>query len=470
MEDLVVSIGSREGLDVQTDLVVVGAGGCGMTAALAAAERGVNVVLLEKTRRPGGNTAMSQGMIPAAGTRFQNQAGLSDSPEEMAHDISEKNRYESDAELTRYLCEGSRDLVEWLADTLRTDLRLVTEFKYPGHTRFRMHAPPSWSGQALVSSLMEAIGKRANILVAMGTPVRSLTANDHGEVIGVVAGAANEERIACRKVILACNGFGASREMLEQYCPRIADAIYHNHPGNTGDGIRWGMELGAAVEHMGAFQGHASVSYPDNLLVTWAIIMSGGIQVNREGRRFGDETKDYSEYALKVLEQPDGIAFDIFTRESYELAAQGLEFQQVIEASAVKTATSVQELARILKLDGSGLDRTINEYNSASLAGTDSFGRTEFGGELRPPLFGVQVKGALFHTQGGLKINTRAQVLRGDGAVIPNLYAGGGTAVGISGSGPAGYLSGNGLLTALGWGKIAGEDAASCIVDGDPGG
>ena len=304
-----------------------------MTAALAAAEKGVNVVLLEKTRRPGGNTAMSQGMIPAAGTRFQNQAGLSDSPEEMAHDISEKNRCEGDTELTRFLCEESRDLVEWLVDTLGIDLRLVTEFKYPGHTRVRMHAPPSWSGQALVSSFVEAIGKRENIHVAMDTPVRSLVANDDGEVVGVVAGAANEQRITCRKVILACNGFGANRGMLERYRPRIVDAIYHNHPGNTGDGISWGMELGAAVEHMGAFQGHASVSYPDDILVTWAIIMSGGIQVNKEGKRFGDETKDYSEYALKVLEQPDGVAFDIFTRESYELAAQGLEFQQLVEAA-----------------------------------------------------------------------------------------------------------------------------------------
>ena len=136
----------------------------------------------------------------------------------------------------------------------------------------------------------------------------------------------------------------------------------------------------------------------------------------------------------------------------------------------MKTANSVHELAHTLKLDGSELDRTISAYNSARLAGTDRFGRTEFGSELRPPLFGVQMKGALFHTQGGLRINTRAQVLRGDGSVIPNLYAGGGTAVGISGSGPAGYLSGNGFLTALGWGKIAGWHAGSCIADGGPGG
>ena len=128
--------------DIDTDVVVVGAGGCGMVASLAAAEEGVRVVLLEKTGRPGGNTAMSQGMIPAAGTRFQREAGFHDSPETMAQDIFRKNNQESDASLTLLLCSQSKHLVEWLVDVVGIDLRLVTQFVYPGHTQFRMHAPP----------------------------------------------------------------------------------------------------------------------------------------------------------------------------------------------------------------------------------------------------------------------------------------------------------------------------------------
>ena len=435
-----------------------------MVASLAAAEQGARVVLLEKTGRPGGNTAMSQGMIPAAGTRFQSQAGIHDSPELMAQDIFRKNNQESDATLTLLLCEQSKHLVEWLVDVIGIDLRLVTEFAYPGHTQFRMHAPPTWTGQSLVEDLVKAVRARDKILVAPNTPVRSLVTDDGGEVVGVIAGTEAGERIKCRKVILACNGFGANPDMIRQYCPAIATAIYHNHPGNTGDGIEWGVQLGAALENMGAFQGHASVSYPDNIMVTWAVIMSGGILVNRNGNRFGDETKDYSAYALNVLEQPEGLAFDIFGKESYEVAARGSEFQELTKTQAIKKAGTIEELAGSLNIDALNLERTINEYNLARLSGGDKFGRTDFGSGLSAPLFGIQVTAALFHTQGGLRIDSHARLLRRDGDVVPNLYAGGGSAVGISGSGPAGYLSGNGLLTALGWGKIAGEDAARTIL------
>ncbi|MCZ6891621.1 MAG: FAD-dependent oxidoreductase [Chloroflexi bacterium] len=444
--------------------MVVGAGGCGMVASLAAAEQSARVVLLEKTGRPGGNTAMSQGMIPAAGTRFQSQAGIHDSPELMAQDIFRKNNRESDAALTLLLCAQSKHLVEWLVDVIGIDLRLVTEFAYPGHTRLRMHAPPTWTGQSLVADLVEAVRERDKILVALNTPVRSLVTDDHGDVVGVIAGTEAGERIKCRKVILALNGFGANPDMIRQYCPTIATAIYHNHPGNTGDGIEWGTQLGAALENMGAFQGHASVSYPDNIMVTWAVIMSGGILVNRDGNRFGDETKDYSAYALDVLDQPEGLAFDIFGEESYEIAAKGSEFQELMRTQAIKKAGTIEELAGSLNIDGQNLERTIGDYNLARSSGGDTFGRTDFGSSLSTPLFGIQVTAALFHTQGGLRVDSRARLLRSNGDVVPNLYAGGGTAVGISGSGPAGYLSGNGLLTALGWGKIAGEDAARTIL------
>ena len=435
-----------------------------MVASLAAAEQGARVVLLEKTGRPGGNTAMSQGMIPAAGTRFQREVGIHDSSESMARDIFSKNNRESDAGLTLLLCSQSKHLVEWLVDVIGINLRLVTEFAYPGHTQFRMHAPPTWTGQALVDDLVQALRRRDSILVATNTPVRSLVTDDDGELVGVIAGADAGERIRCRKVILACNGFGANPDMIRQYCPAIAGAIYHNHPGNTGDGIGWGTQLGAPLEGMGAFQGHASVSYPDNLMVTWAVIMSGGILVNRDGKRFGDETKDYSAYALDVLAQPEGLAFDIFGEESYEIAAKGSEFQELMKTQAIKKADTIQGLAGLLNIDALNLESTISEYNLARSSGTDEFGRTEFGNGLSTPLFGVQVTAALFHTQGGLGIDSRARVLRSNGGTVPNLYAGGGTAVGISGSGPAGYLSGNGLLTALGWGKIAGEDAARTIL------
>ncbi|MBI2165890.1 MAG: FAD-dependent oxidoreductase [Chloroflexi bacterium] len=454
----------HEPWDIETDLVVVGAGACGMAASLAASEQGARVLLLEKSAKVGGNTALSQGMVPAAGTRFQKEAGVLDSPEAMAEDAFRKNGYTSDPELTLSLCRKSAELVEWLVDRVGADLRLVTDFKYPGYSQFRIHAPPSRTGLELVSQMLEAVKAQKLITLAADCPVRSLVTSREGEVIGVVAGAERPERVKSQKVILACNGFGANREMLEQYCPEIANGLYFNHPGNTGEGIRWGMELGAAVQHMDAFQGHASIAHPHGILVTWAVIMSGGIQVNKAGRRFGDETRDYSAYTLKVLSQPEGLAFDIFGEGSYRLAVAGFEgFRELIRAGAVRRAESVPELAGLFGLNADNLENTLRAYNAARARGVDEFGREQFGEELIPPLYGVQVTGALLHTQGGLRINTRAQALKPNGSPIPNLYAGGGVAVGVSGPGASGYLSGNGLLTALGWGKVAGEDAASSL-------
>ena len=451
---------------VETDIVVVGAGACGTAAALAAADRGLNILLLEKTRRVEGNTALSQGMVPAAGTRFQQEAGVKDTPEAMAEDIFRQNSYESDPELSLFLCRESKALVEWLVDRVGVDLRLITDFNYTGFSQFRIHAPPTRTGRELLAQMQAATSQRSNIQLVTECPVRFLLTDEAGNISGVVAGVTSEERVKCRKVILACNGFGANREMLERYCPEIAHALYFNHPGNTGEGILWGMELGAAVEHMDAYQAHASIAASQGLLVTWAVILNGGIQVNKEGKRFGNETrKSYSEYAQRVLRQSEGIAYDIFEEKTYQAVLAGFEeFRQLVETGAVKRADSIKGLAQVLGLDASNLKSTTKAYNAARLAGMDEFERTTFGNELRPPLYGVQVTAALLHTQGGLKINTRAQVLRPDGSVLPNLYAGGGVAVGISGSGADGYLAGNGLLAALGWGKVAGEDAANSIL------
>lgn len=454
--------------DVETGVVVAGAGGCGMVAALAAADKGVDVFILEKWRRVEGNTALSQGMIPAAGTRFQRETGIEDTPEKMAEDILQQNGYESDPELTLSLCRESKVLVEWLVDHIGIDLQLVTDFKYTGFSEYRIHAPPSRTGRELLGQLKDAAMRRENIQLITECPVRDLVIDELGNVCGVVAGMETEEMVKCKKVILACNGFGANREMLKTYCPEIVDALYFNHPMNTGDGIRWGMELGAATEHMDAYQAHATVCSSQGMLVTWVVIIDGGILVNEEGKRFGNEAKKgYSEYAHHVLEQPEGIAYVIFGEHTYHTVLEHFEeFRQLVDAGGVRKADNVQELARVLRLDTPNLSRTIDAYNHARLSGVDDFGRTTFGEELRGPLYGISVVAALFHTQGGLKINTRAQVLRADGTVVPGLYAGGGVAVGISGSGADGYLAGNGLLPALGWGKIAGEDAADSILSG----
>jgi fumarate reductase flavoprotein subunit len=461
-----IGSGSEIAWDLETDVAVVGGGACGFIAALAAAEKGLEVVLLEKEKKAGGNTSLSQGMIPAAGTRFQKAAGIEDSPELMAEDIFKKNHYESDPEMTLHVCRESRKLVEWLVDSVGIHLDIVTDFLYPGHSKMRIHAPSSRKGTQIINELRAAVSGRGNIMFVTQAPVRDLIATQAGEVLGLEAEIQGQgvNRLRAKKVILACNGFGNNKEMLKKYIPEMAEAFYFGHEGNTGEGILWGMDLGAATEQMGAYQAHGSVAHPHATLLTWVVIVNGGFQVNSAGKRFTNEFTGYSEHAIEVLHQEGQTAVEIFDERVYRSVLGFEDFAQCVEMGAVKKGDNVEALADAFQLPPGELRKTLDAYNRA--AGgieEDPLGRRNFQGSLKPPYFGVRVTGALFHTQGGLKINKRAEILKPDGSVVPNLYAGGGVAVGFSGSGVTGYCSANGLLAATILGKIAGDEAAKAI-------
>jgi len=466
-EDLILYVDNPDTLpwDVEVDVFVIGGGGCGLVAALAAAERGAEVFLVEKEKAAGGNTSLSQAMVPAAGTRFQKEAGIDDSPELMAEDILKKNGYESDPELTLHVARESAHLVHWLVDNVGINFELVTDFLYPGHSRHRIHSNRSRKGVHLVNELLQAAGHRKNILVAYNAPAKRLVATGpNNAVVGaeVEIQGIGKNLARAKKVILALNGFAANGEMLRQYIPEMSEAYYFGHEGNTGEGILWGETLGAQLQCMGAYQAHGSVAYPHGTLLTWVVVTLGGYQVNRGGKRFVNEYRGYSEHALDVLNQEGGVAIEIFDQRIYDVVLNYEDFQQCIESGAIKKSSRIEELADAFHLPPDELTRTHEEFQRAARGESpDPLGRVEFGAPLEPPLYAAQVTGALFHTQGGLKVNHQAQVMRGDGSPVSNLYAGGGTAVGFSGtSGPAGYSSANGLLAALVLGKIAGESAA----------
>jgi fumarate reductase flavoprotein subunit len=213
---------------------------------------------------------------------------------------------------------------------------------------------------------------------------------------------------------------------------------------------------------MGAYQGYAAVS-PNGILVSWTTIEKGGIIVDQGGRRFGDETSGYSAFVPEVQRHTDGPIYVIFDQKIMEsVRDHEPRFRGLVEGGIVRKASTLDDLAALHDLPRDDLEETLARYDEAVRAEVDEFGRRDFGSApLESPLYIVQASTGLFHTQGGLKINTHAQPLRADGSPIDNLYAGGGVAVGISGAdGGKGYSSGNGLLTALGWGKIAGEHAS----------
>ncbi|WP_417669716.1 FAD-dependent oxidoreductase [Roseibium sp.] len=439
--------------DFDIETLIVGAGACGMVAALAAKEAGQEVLVLEADAVASGSTALSAGLIPAAGTRFQKDAGIDDSPEIFAGDIQAKAKDENHQALVDTLARGAGPTIEWLAENYGLPFSLVTDFDYPGHSRRRMHGLPSRSGQELVDCLRKTCEDQG-IDIIYKRRVETLLA-DGRRITGVQAnrGDGGSETIGCERLILACNGFGGNRDMVRQYMPEIAGALWFGHEGNRGEAVGWAEALGASTRHLGAYQGHGNVAHPNGILITWAVITEGGFQVNTAGQRFWNEAQGYSEAARHVLAQPGSVAWTIFDARIAGIARQFADFKQAEAQGAIRTADTIENLAEACNLDETTLAETMEALPQT---GPDSFGRTFCGQTLEPPYCAVKVTGALFHTQGGLEVSENAQVLATDGSLFPNLYAAGGAACGVSGSADSGYLSGNGLLAAVVLGRRAG--------------
>ncbi len=444
-------------------VVVIGGGACGLCAALAAREGGAEVLVLERDERPTGSTSLSQGLIPAAGTRFQREKGIEDSPALMSADIQAKARGGADPAIVQALAEASGPAVDWLADAHGLDLHVIDDFLYPGMSRHRMHGSPNQDGAELQSGLLAAV-ERAGIDVITSALTQDLFVDGNGRVTSVSFARPDGtvETVGADALVLACNGFGGNPAMVRRYMPEIAEAEYWGHAGNSGDAVAWGAAMGAAMADMGAYQGHGSVAQAFGLPLTWAVVTGGGVQVNLEGRRFANEMRGYSEHAVEVLKQPGRIAWSVYDTRC-EVPALGFEeYRQLVALGAVKRADSVAELAQATGLPEAALARTLADIAAWSEGrGQDSLGR-DFSRtpKLAPPYLAVRTGGALFHTQGGLVIDPAARVLRPDGTALPNLFAGGGAARGVSGPSSWGYLAGNGLLSAVVLGRIAGAGAA----------
>ena len=271
-------------------------------------------------------------------------------------------------------------------------------------------------------------------------------------------------------MILACNGFGGNSDLVRRHIPEMAEALYFGHPGNHGDAIIWGEALGAQLSDLGAYQGHGSVATPHSIPISWAMIMEGGIQVNCEGRRFCDETQGYSEQAAEVLRQPGGFAWNIFDVRIAEVARQLDDFRKAESAGAIFITGTIGDLAKAMRVPAAAFEAEWNEVEELKLTGgRDRYGRKFIAEQTcKPPFHAVKVTGALFHTQGGLAVEPNSRVKRKDGGTFPNLFAAGGAAAGVSGSIAAGYLSGNGLLTAIVLGQLAGRAAAKQVLSGWP--
>ena len=477
--------GSTSDADMmQVPVLIIGAGACGLTAALRLAQAGIETVLIERDAAPSGSSALSSGFIPAAGSAVQRAAGIADDAARFAADVQAKAHGTAAPHLVAAYTEAVAPAMDMLArHGLAFDV--LDGFLYPGHSARRMHALPERTGVALVTALERAAtGAGAHLLTrALARDIwvedadgidgdgNSSDGNNSGgnnsggnnggriTAVGCERPDGSVDVIGCQVLILACNGFGGNAAMVAEHLPAMREAVYGGHVGNDGSAIEWGKALGARLADLGAYQGHGSWATPQGALISWAVMMDGGVQINRDGQRFHDETQGYSEAAVHVLAQPGGVAWNVFDDRTLALARGFPDFVAAEAGHAVKTCSDVPALAALIGCDAGVLQQTLQGVGPDA---ADPHGR-RFERSLQAPYHAVKVTGALFHTQGGLDIDAQCRVLNRDGQALPNLLAAGGAARGVSGNDVSGYLSGNGLLSAVAGGYIAAATAAALL-------
>ena len=450
---------------IETDVAVVGGGGAGLMAAATAAMvgDGLDVLLLERDAGEPCNSLISSSFIPAAGSRLQRAAGIEDSAEEMAADILRKNGHRSDPEVTLELCRRSAETIHWFIDGLGVDLEFAPEVAWIGHSHPRMHSHPTRSGMPVIERMRERLVSLGNATVLDGTAGTGLIRDAGGAVTGVTARRHGAElRIAARRVVLATGGFNANREMLARYIPEMADAPNIGARSSRGDGIGWGMAIGAAVDHMSGYQGRDCI-FDDGTRLTPGVINEGGIAVNATGRRFVGEDRDYSELAAVYRAQPGGFAVFVWDARIQRMTENMHVMREAMRKGGIAKCDRVVGIAERFGLPADTLGETIDGYNTGVRSGSDAYARKNLTEPLAPPFLAARVTGAMAHTQGGLRVDTACRVLRPDGRPVPNLHAGGNTMAGLSGDSAGGYTSGNGLLVAYASGMIIGRHVVASI-------
>ena len=431
--------------------VIVGGGSCGLTAGIALRRSGLDVVVLERDATPTGSTALSSGFIPAAQTRLQKSLGIADTYELLIEDVMNKAHGQAPRPLVEAYVHAVTEAIDVL-EAKGLPFEIVDGFLYPGHSVLRMHTMPEKTGATFMTRL-EQLAQQEGVDILTEALVTELWVDAQDRILGVGYQRPDGrlEHLGCQCLLLACNGFGGNTQMVSELLPEMVRAVFAGHQGNDGTAIVWGQKLGLRMADLDAYQGHGSWAMPHNALVTWAFIMEGGVQINALGKRFNDETGGYSEAAVHVLAQPGSIAWNVFDEPLLELLRGFPDFRDAEAAGALRTAADVAGLAALIGCDRSTLQATLDEIAPGQ---TDSLGRS-FKRSLAAPYYAVKVTGALFHTQGGLDIDTDARVLRSDGTPMLNLFAAGGAARGVSGRGADGYMAGNGLLSAVGGGWLA---------------
>lgn len=449
-EDIEIEVKDRE-----ADIVIIGAGGAGMSAAVEAASLGKSVIIVEKMPIVGGNTNRATGGINAAETSIQEQEGIKDTVETFYEDTFKGGKEENDPELLSVLVENSAEAVDWLNE-LGAGLTRVS--LSGGATNPRIHTPADGSavGPVVVKVLQEKL-EELGVEILMETTATKIL-EENGKAAGIEASNAQGKtfRIDAKAVIIAAGGFGANSEMVETFRTDLVGFSTTNHSGATGDGIELGQEAGAALDDIEQIQIHPTTDPESGYMFTEGLRGDGAVLLNAEGKRFTDELLTRDVVSANILKQKDGIAY-LVTNE--EMRAENAALAgYVTKEYAVKYET-LEEVAKAIGAEEAAVIETMAKYKESVTSGTDvEFGRTHLEKTLEEgPYYILKVTPGIHHTMGGLKIDTQTHVINVEGKIIEGLYAAGEVTGGIHG---ANRIGGNAVTDIVVFGRIAGKAAA----------
>lgn len=442
------------------DVIVVGSGAAGMTAAIQAHELGLSPVILEKMDNLGGNTNRASSGMNAAETNIQLKHHVVDSYEEFYAETLKGGGNKNNTELLKYFTEHAALAIDWLSDH---DIHLDDITITGGMSKMRTHRPSSMApiGAFLVTELLKQVQK-AGIPLFAGLKVTELT-TENGRVTGVKATTGKQSGpLTADAVVLAAGGFGANQELLAKYRPDLEGLKTTNQPGATGDGIKLAQSLGAKLVDMDQVQVHPTVQQdtPHAYLIGEAVRGEGAILVNKHGDRFVNELDTRKNVTAAIDGLNEGGAYLIFDQGIRD-RVKAVEFYDHV--GLVHTGQSLDELADQLGFDAATLKQTVADWNTAVAGKNDTnFGRsTGMDRDItKAPFFAIHIAPAVHYTMGGIAINHKTEVLKEDGETINGLYAAGEIVGGLHGNN---RIGGNSIAETVIFGRQAGEQVYNYI-------
>lgn len=495
---------TAEDSTVDADVVVVGAGGAGMTAAITAAAEGKTVVILESQSMVGGNSVRATGGMNAGKTVYQdenefgesagvektlktaaekyadnetitalaktvseqwaayqaNPTGYFDSVELMELDTMIGGKGINDPELVETLCANSADAIDWL-DEHGITLHNVSSFG--GASVKRIHRPVNAEGKTVsvgsyMIPLLQENCEKAGVKMMLDTTATEILTDANGAAVGVKATGASGETVTvnAKAVVLASGGFGANLDMVVKYKPELKGFMTTNAPGIQGQGIEMAQAIGAATVDMDQIQIHPTVEANTAALITEGLRGDGAILINEEGQRFIDEVGTRDVVSAAEIAQTGSYSWLVVDQAMVDASSV---IQGYIKKGYTVTGATYEELGKAMGVDAAAFAETMEKWNGYVEAKNDpDFGRTSFANPLNTaPYYAVKVTAGVHHTMGGLKINANTEVLNEKGEVIPGLFAAGEVTGGVHG---ANRLGGNAVADFTVFGRIAGAAAS----------